>query len=109
MTRRHIIAELFLARKFDQLSGLPGIEICGDPRWLFAFDAALVKLIARALENEKPMTELLEFFCECVINRKWIGRKEKILVGEEAFRGESGSDRGEVGRNWQALAVDGKS
>ena len=102
--KRHIIAELFLARKFDQFGGLPSIQICGDPRGLFAFDATLVKLVTRALENEKPMTELFEFFFECAINRKRIGRKEKILLGEQALFGEGSPDRSdfvEVGVHWQ--------
>ncbi len=94
--QRQIVAELFLAGELNQIGGLPGVEVFGDPGRLFAFDAALVKLVAGALENEEPMTELLEFFRERGIDRERIGREEEILFGEKALFGEGGSDRGEL-------------
>ena len=94
--QRDIVAELLLAGELDQLSRLSGIEILRDPGRLFAFDAALVKLVAGALENVKAMAELLEFLGEFFVDRKRIGREKKILFGEEALFGEGGADRGEL-------------
>src|SRR5882724_1881212 len=79
----HVLAKLFLARELDQLRRFSRIEILRDPRWLFAFDAALIQLIAGALENVKTMTKLLQLVREFLIDRKRIRRKQKILLGEE--------------------------
>ena len=101
---RNVVAELFLAGELDQLGGFTGVEVRGDPGGLFAFDALLVKLVARALENEKAMAELLEFLSKFFVDRKRIGRKEKILFSEKALLGEGGSNRGEFvwfGVHWQ--------
>src|SRR5205807_1767601 len=81
----NVVAELFLAGELDQLGGFTGVEVGGDPGRLFAFDAALVKLVARALENEKAMAELLEILSKFFVDRKRIGRKEKILFSEETL------------------------
>ena len=87
---------MFLAGELNQVGGLAGVEVGGDPGGLFAFDAALVKLVAGALKNEKAMAELLEFFRERGIDRERVRRKEEILFGEEALFREGGSDRGEL-------------
>src|SRR5204863_9454971 len=93
---RDVIPELFLAGELDQLGWFTGVEVRGDPGRLFAFDAALVKLVAGALENEKAMAKLLEFLCKFFVDRKGIGRKEKILFGEKALGGEGRLYRGEI-------------
>jgi hypothetical protein len=66
-----------------------------NPGGLFAFDAALVKLVAGALENVKAMAELLQIPGEFVVDRKRIGREKEILFGEEALFREGRADRGE--------------
>jgi hypothetical protein len=87
---------LFLERQFNQFRRLPRIKIVRDPGRLLAFDAALVKLVAGALENVKAMAKLLEFLCELVVDRKRIRRKEEVLFSEEAFGGEGASNRGKL-------------
>ena len=96
--KRDVVAELLLARELNQLGGLPGIEIRSDPCGLFAIDAALVELVARSLENEKAMTKLLEFFFKSTLDRKRLRGEQEVLLGEQAFLGEGGSNRGKFGR-----------
>ena len=100
--QRDIVAKLFLARKLDQRSRLPGVKISRDPGGLFAFDASLIEFVARTLENEQPMTELLDFLRECVLDWKRIGRKEKILLSEETFLREGGCGSRRVCRDRRA-------
>ncbi len=83
---RQIVAKFFASRELDEVFRFAGVEIARDPRWLFSFDAELVKLIARALENEQPMTKLLELGTKFLLDRKRVGRKQPILVGEQPLR-----------------------
>jgi hypothetical protein len=92
----HIIAKLFQARELDQVRRFSRIEILRDPRLLFAFGATLIELVARALKNVEPVSELLEFLRELVVDRKRIRREKKVFLGEETLFRERGTDRGEV-------------
>src|SRR5205823_6831853 len=101
---RDVVAKLFLAGELDQISRFSGVEILRDPARLFAFDAALIQLVAGALKNVKAMAELFEFLGEFVVDWKRIRGKKKIFFGEKAFVGESIPDQSElvgVGGHWQ--------
>ena len=58
-----------------------------DPCRLFAFDALVIELIARALEDEELVAEPLEIFRERLIDRERLGRKQPVFLREKTFEG----------------------
>ena len=90
---RQIVANFLSSRKLDQVLRLARVEVTRHPLRLLSFDALLVKLIAGALENKKPMTKLLEVGQEFLADGKRIGRKEPILFREETLLREGTADR----------------
>src|SRR5947207_14025686 len=89
---RQIITNFFAPGKFNQLSRIPGIEITCHPIGLFAFNAALIKLVAGALENEEAMAELLNIGAEFLADREGIRRQQPVFFREENLLGEGTAD-----------------
>src|SRR5262249_51795233 len=76
----------FLAsRKLNQLFRFASVEITRDPLRLFAFNAELIKLIARALKNKKPVPKLLELLQKFFVDRERVRREKPIFLSEQPF------------------------
>jgi hypothetical protein len=86
MAHRQLIAELFPARELDELSGLARIEITGNRGRLFAFDALVIELIARALKNEELVPKRSSAR-PTSLDRKRSGESRKSFSARETLAG----------------------
>src|SRR5439155_16485195 len=68
------------------------IKIARDPLRLFSFNAKMIKLIARALEDEQAVTELFELGQKFLLDRKRIRRELPILFRKKTLLRERAAD-----------------
>src|SRR4029079_13219740 len=84
-----IVSNFFPPRKLNQLFWFTGIEITRHPGGLFAFNAQVIELIAGALKNEEPMSELFQLGDEFFLDWKGIRREKPVLFRKKTFLRES--------------------
>ena len=92
---RQLVAELLLTRELDELRRLACVEVARDPRGLFAFDALVIELIARALEDEELVPEPLELRSRTSARSRMARAKGGNPFPRRGPRWEGGADGGE--------------